>query len=420
MAVGDVHDGVVDAGAAGRSLPNQFPAGFGFAEIVEGQRFLPAIHKRGHLGTVPESQDREDGAENFFPHHGRIGRDPAQQGGFHPTRFAVRAASQEDISLFQVAGQPVEGLVPDHVDIVFRLLCPVGIQARQFLPERLDEGILDILMQEKIIRGDAGLSAVQALSPGNPPGRNLQIGLLVHDAGTLAAQFQDHRRQVRGLGLHENAGQGRTSGQENQVITVTEELPVHLPVSLHHAHKLLREGVGNKRLQRPGYRGHIGRGFQQGRTTGRNGTHQGVQQQLYGIVPRADNEGAAQRLPDNVSLRREAGHGSGHASPAGPAGRLADGFADFRIHQADFGHVGLLVALVQIGPQGIAQGFFPLFQAGGKGLQLRHAPVHFPGHARGEKRPLLFNQLPNAFVGGILNCHFAILLRFHRSAALRR
>ena len=59
------------------------------------------------------------------------------------------------------------------MDIVFRLLCPVGIQARQFLPECLDKGILDVLVQEKIIRGDAGLTAVQALSPGNPPGRNL-------------------------------------------------------------------------------------------------------------------------------------------------------------------------------------------------------------------------------------------------------
>ena len=108
------------------------------------------------------------------------------------------------------------------MDKVVGLLRAVGVEAGEFLLERLDKGVLDVLVQEQVVRGDAGLAAVEALAPSDAAGGDGQVRVLVDNARALAAEFEDHRRQVLGLRLHSDPAEGRASGQEDEVVAMLE------------------------------------------------------------------------------------------------------------------------------------------------------------------------------------------------------
>ena len=55
VAVGDVHDGVVDACSAGGCTANHVPGIGLFPEIVEGKGFFAGVHKVHYFGLVTES-----------------------------------------------------------------------------------------------------------------------------------------------------------------------------------------------------------------------------------------------------------------------------------------------------------------------------------------------------------------------------
>ena len=59
------------------------------------------------------------------------------------------------------------------------------------------------------------------------------------------------------------------------------------------------------------------------------------------------------------------------------------------MHKADLGHEGLLVGLVQVGPQGVAKGFLPFLEGAAKGPQLLFAECDVAGCAAGEEGALL-------------------------------
>ena len=291
------------------------------------------------------------------------------------------------------------------MDKVVRVLCPVGIQAGEFPFEGLHEGVLDVLVQEQVVRGNAGLAAVEALAPGDTPGGNGQVRLLVHDTRALAAEFQDHGRQVLRLGLHGNLPEGRAAGQEHKVIAVLEQFRVHRAVSLDHGHEILFEGIFHEFFQYLGHRGNIGRRLQNGRTARRDGAHERVQQQLDRVVPGRHDERAAQWFPDDVGGRRHHGHRRGNPAPAGPSAHLPGCFPDLSVNDADFGHVGLLITLVKVRPQGVAKGLFPLFEPFVELEELEPAPVHVARDAGREERPLPADQFFDSFGGGVFESH---------------
>ena len=291
------------------------------------------------------------------------------------------------------------------MDEMPRLLCAVGVQAGEFAPERIDKGVLDVLVEEQVVRGDAGLAAVEAFAPGDAAGGEGEVRILVHDAGTLAAEFQHHRRQVLGLGGHRDLPERRAAGQEHQVVTVPEQFPVHGAVALDHGDVLLREGIGDEVFQRFGDRGHVGRGFQDGRAARGDGPHEGIQQQLHRIVPRRNDERAPEGLPNDITRRRKHHHRRLLPFPAGPSANVPDGVPDFSVHQADLGHVGLLVTLVQVGPEGVTEGFLPFPETGLEGFQLPFPPCDFARGAARIERALLPYQFPDALRHRVFHFH---------------
>ncbi len=269
------------------------------------------------------------------------------------------AAAHNDVAIGQIALQAVEGRFFHNVNEFIGVLGAAGVQAGKFFLESLDKGIFDVLMQEKVVRGNTGLSAVEALAPGDAAGSQLEVGVLVHNARALAAQLQHHGREVLGLRLHGNASERRASGEENEVVAVLEQLSVHHAVALHHGYVLFGEGIGNHLFDDLGYVRDVGGGLEDGGAAGGDGAHKGVQEQLHGVVPGAHDERAAQRLPHNVAGRWQHGKGRRLAPAFCPAGKLADGFADFPVYQADLCDEGFFVALVEVFPQGFTEGGFP-------------------------------------------------------------
>ena len=260
-------------------------------------------------------------------------------------------------------------------------------------------------MQEEIVRSDACLAAVQALAPGNAAGGDGEVGVLVHDARTLSAQFQHHGREVLGLRRHGYAAQGRAAGKEHQVVAVPEQFAVHHTVPLHHGHILLTEGIGNELLYHLGDVGHIRGGFQDGGTTGRYAAHQGVQQQLYGVVPGAHDKGAAQGFAHDVAGGGQAGERGGTRAAAGPSACLGNGFPNFPVNQAYLCHEGFLITFVKVFPEGLAKGFLPFLEACVEGFQLADTPLDVSGGTGSKERPLFFYELRNALGRGIFQCH---------------
>ena len=72
-------------------------------------------------------------------------------------------------------------------------------------------------MTENVVRGDAGLTAVQELSEDDPPGGQGQIGTGIHNAGAFASQFQYGGSQVLRRLTQHHLPYGLRAGKENEV-----------------------------------------------------------------------------------------------------------------------------------------------------------------------------------------------------------
>ncbi len=158
IAVGDVHDGVVDAGASGSGLSDDVPAVGFFSKIVESEGLFTGVYEIRHLFPVTESKYGENWTENLFLHHRRVCGNLIQKGRFHPEAGPVIMAAGHYPAAGKIARNAVEGRFPYDMHELVGVLGPVRVQAGKFLLECLDEGILDVLVEEQVVRSYAGLA----------------------------------------------------------------------------------------------------------------------------------------------------------------------------------------------------------------------------------------------------------------------
>ena len=185
--------------------------------------------------------------------------------------------------------------------------------------ERRHQGLADLGHHQEVVGGHAGLAGIEALAPGQPPRRDLEVGVSQHDGGTLAAQFQGHRRELPGGGGHHKRSHPFSAGEEDVVEAFLQQRGRHLAIAEHHLHRFRGEMAGNQAGdQLGGARGVLG-GLEHSRVAGRQGAHQGMEAQLEGVVPGAENQHAAQGFAHHP--------GAGRLGP----GRQAD---PLRLHPA--------------------------------------------------------------------------------------
>ena len=71
--IGNVHDGIVDAGASrGGALQHAADVLLALAEIVQSQRFLSVHYEMDGFVCAREGHDREDRTEDFLLHNRAI------------------------------------------------------------------------------------------------------------------------------------------------------------------------------------------------------------------------------------------------------------------------------------------------------------------------------------------------------------
>ena len=112
----------------------------------------------------------------------------------------------------------------------------------------LHECFLHVLVDEDVVRSDAGLAAVECLSPGDSLGSEVDVCCLVDDAGALSAEFQDYRCEILGSGCHYGLCKCRASCEEDDVPSLFEQCGIDFSVSLDYSDVLLLEGVSDHLL----------------------------------------------------------------------------------------------------------------------------------------------------------------------------
>ena len=273
--------------------------------------------------------------------------------------LAVVLSTHHHIRALDVSHQAVECTLVDNAHKVLRLLGIGTMQTGKFLLQRTDELFLDIGMHQQIVGCNASLTGIETLSPSNSAGSHGEVGILVHDARALSPQFEYHGSEMLGRGTHHLSSQIRTSREEDDVESLFQESSIHLPVALHDGNEFGAERFLDHLLQHLGYMRHIRRRLQDSRASRRNGTHQRVEQKLYGVVPRSHDEGASQRFGHHLAAGRHHLDGSRHRLRSHPKLQMTEMVVYLAHHDAQFGHVGLFITLVKVFPQGLGNAGFP-------------------------------------------------------------
>ena len=220
LLVDDVHDGVVDASAAGGGAPHHGLAVAQFSEEIQRQRFLAAVHKGNSLIQRLIGADRQDRTEDLGGHHCGIRRRVQDDRGLDVACGRVGLAAAHGAGGFRagdVGGDAREGLVADQADEVLRVLGILAQQGMDLAEVFIHESAPYLLINQYVVRSNAGLSGIQGLAPGEALRGQLEVGVGRDDAGALPAQFQHHGGQVLGGGLHYETSEGRAAGEEDDV-----------------------------------------------------------------------------------------------------------------------------------------------------------------------------------------------------------
>ena len=215
-------------------------------------------------------------------------------------------------------------------------------------------------MNQQIIRRNAGLTCIECLTPRNTSRGQLQIRALIHDAGALATKLQHYGREILGRSAHNGSSQRGAAREEDYIVALLQKQAVHIAVTLHDSDISLLERIGHHLLDNVRDRWYIGRGLQHRRTSCRDSANKRIQKQLHRIVPRRDDERDAERLAYDARTRRHHLKRCRAALGAHPTLQVAKMCLHLALDNAQLGQHSLLLRLVQILPQGLAEWLVPL------------------------------------------------------------
>ena len=349
-----MHYGVVDAGAARRGTAYDAAANVFRSEIIQRQRLFALGDKMHRLVNIIEGDHRQHGPEDLLLHDRRRRVDVCQQRRFDIQLPAPHAAACDNVAVIHVCRYAVERPLVHHAYEMAVLTRVVAVHATHLAPESLGETLPKRTVDHQVIGRNACLSRIEGLAPHNAPRRQLHVGAAVDDAGALAPEFQHHGRKILRRRTHHDTPQRRAPREEYHVVTLPEQASVHLAVTLNHGYVAFVEGLRDHALDGQRHVRHIGRRFQQGRTSRRDGADKRVQQQLNGIVPRRHDKRTPQRLAHDTAARGKHLQRRGAPLPPHPPFEVAQMVADLTRHDAQFGQYGLLLRLVQVLPQSLA------------------------------------------------------------------
>ena len=132
-------------------------------------------------------------------------------------------------------------MLPGHHAPVCGIAQGVRVLRGGLAPELLHQSGAHLFVAEDIVRGHAGLAAVEEFAVHYAPGRQTDIGRIIHYDRALAAQLQRHAREVLRRRAQHLAAYFRPAGEENLVPALAQQGGVLLPAPGDAAHVVFRK-----------------------------------------------------------------------------------------------------------------------------------------------------------------------------------
>ena len=219
--------------------------------------------------------------------------------------------------------QPV--IVPLADDRRVRLVRRAGgIGRARGSVERGDEGVDLALVDERVVRRDAGLAGVAQLSVDDRPGGADRREAPVDDRRRLAAELERHGDQVRAGRPHDGAPDARAAGEHEVVERQRGEGLADVGAARHDRDLIFRKDLPHHGDDQLGRLRRVLGGLQHRAIAGGDGGCERHQAEARGIVPRRDDADDAERLEHDLCGSRTELHGDAprartHPAPQVPA-----------------------------------------------------------------------------------------------------
>ena len=370
------------------------PAGvFAFvAEDVAGERGGVILDDLAcfALGIVRvERENGEDGSEDFLFHEGMV-----RIRQFHDRRldaefFRRRVAARDDgFAVTKHGRDAVEmALVDDVAHARF-----VGEHARDGGFYRFAEWIDEVVRDEDVIGGDAGLSGVGELRKGNSIGDSSEVLDIEDDGRRFSAEFEDVGNEGLCSGFGDMFGGSGASGEEDEIDGFPQEFLRDFSATFDDDEALGIE-VCRDFFGEQGTRGWCEfTGFDDGHISGGDGCDEGGEGELEGIVPGADDERDPARLRCDGGERGKAEKGRQASVWAHPRTEVSSDVFGFVDDETNFGEPGFVGVFAEVLAEGVFKLVALVFEHGDEGGELFFAPGEREGGIRIEEFAEVFGD----------------------------
>ena len=216
-----------------------------------------------------------------------------------------------------------------------------------------------LFVTENVIRGHAGLAAVEEFSEHDSPGGEGNVGGIVHNTGTFSSQFQHHRGQVLCRLPQHLLAHRLAAGEEDEVKLLLEKCGVFCPAAGNHRHQLRGKSSSHQFSNHLCGVGGVGAGLYHGGVSCGDGCRQRLQGKKKGIIPGTHNQGGAVGGGFPVAPGGKLGKGRPDGFLPGKPSRVAEEIGDFRKGQSHLAHIAFIIAFPQVLGKGLADSLLP-------------------------------------------------------------
>lgn len=269
--------------------------------------------------------------------------------------------------------------------------------------EFVDEGVLDVLVGEDEVGGEAGLSGVEEFAEEDATGGEGEVGVVVDDAGTFAAELEDVGGEVGGGVAGDEAADGGAAGEEDEIEALLEDVLGDFGAAAEGGDVFRGEAVGNETGEEAVAGGGEFGGFEDDGVAGGEGGDEGAEGELDGVVPGGEDEGhAAGFAEDAVAAGPEPGRG-GSTAGFEPTAEGALEEAEFLEEEVVFGEKGFELRFAEIGGEGGEEFVLTFGEGAFKALEGGEAGGEVPGPAAGEEGALRVDGGEGGWIEGHLD-----------------
>ena len=352
VRVDELPDGIVDARPARRSAAQDaFGCGAVLAEHIESERFFVRVDVGDRLLLRVVREHGQERPEQLFAHAGGASDLPrAEQRRLDiALRLVDRAAVHDRFRILLQDHAEAAHLPPVHDPPVIGARLRVrAVKAADRRLHLLQERGEHAPVHKNVIGRDAGLPRVEELAPGDALARGAQLCRSVHDDGAFAAEFKGDGGQMLRRGAHDDPAHARTARKKDRIEAGAQQRRAVFGAAFGAGNVFLSEGLRDQPAQSGRRARRTLRRAEHRAVACGDRRHERLQQQLHGVIERADDERTAIGSAFDAALCGEHRQRRAHADGLHPAFQVFQRMRDARQHEPDLGQPALRTAFAQV------------------------------------------------------------------------